>query len=367
MTTREPAAPRLSPADADALATMVGGACSGSLARVPLHPLDTLKARLQAAPAAAAAAEARARAPPSALAAAARELVRAEGARALYRGFGVAFVGGAPASCLYFGTYAAAKAALEGGGSGAGSGGGSGAGGARGAAAHLAAGMAAEAVSCVLWVPIDVVKERLQTQQAPLAPPALAAEGPARPYRGALDAFRTILAREGVRGLYRGYGATLASFGPFSGLYFALYEQLKAAAQARVNARASARAGAGAGAGVGGLSQQPLPPQLPFALQVATASAAGAAASFATSPLDLVKLRLQLQRGAKADAGAGATHYRGMAHGLASIVREEGWRALWRGAGARVAFHAPSTALAMVLFERCKSAAEAALLRGSAD
>ena len=149
------------------------------------------------------------------------------------------------------------------------------------------------------------------------------------------------------------------SFGPFSGLYFALYEQLKAAAEARQpRAQPSAQAQA----------------QLPFAWQVATASAAGAAATIATSPLDLDKLRLQLQRGARerapgaAAAGAGASgagppmrHYSGIAHGLSSIVREEGWRALWRGAGTRVAYHAPSTALAMVLFERCKSAAEAVL------
>jgi hypothetical protein len=30
---------------------------------------------------------------------------------------------------------------------------------------YLCAGFAAEAVSCVLWLPIDVVKERLQVQK----------------------------------------------------------------------------------------------------------------------------------------------------------------------------------------------------------
>ena len=37
------------------------------------------------------------------------------------------------------------------------------------------------------------------------------------------------VARGGVGALYRGYGATLLSFGTFSGLYFALYEECKAA------------------------------------------------------------------------------------------------------------------------------------------
>lgn len=36
-----------------------------------------------------------------------------------------------------------------------------------------------------------------------------------------------ILKTEGIRGLYRAYWATVASFGPFSALYFMFYETLK--------------------------------------------------------------------------------------------------------------------------------------------
>jgi hypothetical protein len=131
---------------------------------------------------------------------------------------------------------------------------------------------------------------------------------------------------------------------------------------------------------------------LPFAAQVATASAAGALASLATNPLDLVKLRLQVQRGARAagaaaaaaaaavgaEAGAAATgggpavppgglpfHYRGVVDGLATVIKSEGWAALFRGAGARMAFHAPSTAITMTLFESCKSFFAARLETGS--
>ena len=32
---------------------------------------------------------------------------------------------------------------------------------------------------------------------------------------------------EGVRGIYRAYGATVCSFGPFSALYFLFYEYFK--------------------------------------------------------------------------------------------------------------------------------------------
>ena len=46
-------------------------------------------------------------------------------------------------------------------------------------------------------------------------------------YKNDLDAIRQILRSEGTRGLYRAYGATVMSFGPFSALYFLFYEKLK--------------------------------------------------------------------------------------------------------------------------------------------
>ena len=46
-------------------------------------------------------------------------------------------------------------------------------------------------------------------------------------YRNDIDAVRQILRVEGIRGLYRAYGATVMSFGPFSALYFLFYEKFK--------------------------------------------------------------------------------------------------------------------------------------------
>lgn len=83
---------------------------------------------------------------------------------------------------------------------------------------YLGAGMAAETISCVFWVPIDVIKERMQVQKAG------AQEG--LYYRNTTDAVRTIMRTERVRGLYKGYAATLLSFGPFSALYFMFYEKV---------------------------------------------------------------------------------------------------------------------------------------------
>ena len=46
-------------------------------------------------------------------------------------------------------------------------------------------------------------------------------------YKSDRDAYRQIKQTEGIWGLYRAYGATVASFGPFSALYFLFYEKLK--------------------------------------------------------------------------------------------------------------------------------------------
>lgn len=79
--------------------------------------------------------------------------------------------------------------------------------------------MAAEAACCTVFVPVDVVKERLQIQSN---------QQSTTHYKGSLDAFRMILRREGLRGIYKGYWATLLSYGPFSALYFLLFEEVSA-------------------------------------------------------------------------------------------------------------------------------------------
>lgn len=68
-----------------------------------------------------------------------------------------------------------------------------------------------------MFVPVDVIKERLQVQS----------NRADNHYKGSIDALKTILKEEGTRGLYKGYFATLSSYGPFSALYFLIYEEVK--------------------------------------------------------------------------------------------------------------------------------------------
>jgi hypothetical protein len=61
--------------------------------------------------------------------------------------------------------------------------------------------------------------------------------------------------------------------------------------------------------------------------------------------------------GAKAGAGGGGKtgfEYAGFRDALAGIVRVEGWRGLFKGAGARVLFFMPSQAISIASFEYFK-------------
>ena len=77
---------------------------------------------------------------------------------------------------------------------------------------------------------MDVVKERLQVQiQFPLGTEPHTIKNPpvGLPlYNGSLDALIQICKNEGLKGIYKGYGATLLTYGPFSALYFFLYEEV---------------------------------------------------------------------------------------------------------------------------------------------
>jgi hypothetical protein len=59
--------------------------------------------------------------------------------------------------------------------------------------------------SCILWVPIDVVKERMQIQRVPLAVPgaATAAVESSFVYRNSWHALTTIVKTEGFKSIYK--------------------------------------------------------------------------------------------------------------------------------------------------------------------
>ena len=88
--------------------------------------------------------------------------------------------------------------------------------------------------SCIVFVPVDVIKERLQVQHticthntsSSTITSTSSSSNKLPIYKGSFDALLQICQQEGVRGIYKGYGATLLTYGPFSALYFLLYEEV---------------------------------------------------------------------------------------------------------------------------------------------
>jgi hypothetical protein len=188
---------------------------------------------------------------------------------------------------------------------------------------HFLSGILAETVACLIYVPVDVIKERLQIQH----------KRDSFQYKGGWDALVQISKNEGLRGIYKGYGATLASFGPFSALYFMFYEKFKLWSKQYDGQESMS---------------------LPFQWTVISSAGAGALASFLTSPLDMAKLRLQVQRGSQNSASS-TTSYRGISDALSSAFQSGGVQGIFRGAGARMLHFVPATTISMTTYETCRS------------
>jgi len=296
------------------ISTLLGSASSGLVGRVLCHPFDTCKARLQA--------------PANfegerTLWSIMKMTFQQEGMKGFYRGIGGVLIVSIPGTCVYLSTYEICKKYLS-------------------TVPYisnspftiyLTSGMVSEAVCCILFVPIDVIKNRLQLQRIDASGRLIAYPGQPL-YKHTLDAFVKISQKDGVQGLYKGYGMTLLSFGPFSALYFLLYEESK-----RVTSEVFRK------------DKDALP--LSYSLPCAVFS--GSLSAFVTSPLDLVKLRIQVSQasdgvvhlGSPPVASASASSMQIMS----AVFAQSGLRGLYRGALARVLFHAPSTALTVALFE----------------
>ena len=150
----------------------------------------------------------------------------------------------------------------------------------------------------LLTHPMDTVKTQMQVQGAVAA----AGGNRALHYRGVADAVAKIVANEGVRGFYRGFGAVFTGIPFASGAYFGGYEGAKMLVPADAFG--------------------------PTATYIVTGMLAQSLAGVVYTPLDVVKERLQAQRVLGA---ASAGNYKHFANAYATILRTEGVGGLFRG------------------------------------
>ncbi|KAM1701733.1 hypothetical protein ACFXTH_027080 [Malus domestica] len=142
--------------------------------------------------------------------------------------------------------------------------------------------------------PLDVVRTRFQVNDGRVLNLPT--------YKNTAHAIFTIARLEGLRGLYAGFSPAVLGSTVSWGLYFFFY--------GRAKERYS----------------KDREKQLSAGLHLASAAEAGALVSLCTNPIWLVKTRLQLQTPLHQ-----TRPYSGFYDALRTIIREEGWAALYKG------------------------------------
>jgi len=164
-------------------------------------------------------------------------------------------------------------------------------------AGNLASGGAAGACSLLFVYSLDYARTRLANDNKS------AKKGGTRQFNGLIDVYRKTLATDGIQGLYRGFNISCVGIVVYRGLYFGLYDSLKPLLPANMKDSFVAS----------------------FFLGWAITIGAG----LASYPLDTVRRRMMMTSGE-------AVKYKSSYHAFLEIVKKEGTKSLFKGAGANI-------------------------------
>ena len=270
----------------------------------------------------------------------ARDVVRSDGVRGLYRGFGTVLVGAIPARMVYLGSLESTKSAIS-------------------ASLHhipslsqtfvassasFVAGGVASLAGQLVVVPVDVISQRLMimgggqgqggngsihtSNTRGISTASASIQGNLLPNeRPSSSAIRIngftlaqrIIREEGVRGLYRGFGASVATFVPSSAIWWSAYGGWQAFLWKTLDRIQEKRNSAVPTRTEGQL----------LAVEVVAGVLTGCTSASLTTPLDVVKTRLQTRDSSKGQGAAGiAPTWRSTA---AELLKNEGPKGLFRG------------------------------------
>jgi len=164
--------------------------------------------------------------------------------------------------------------------------------------ANIASGGLAGVASLTIVYSLDFARTRLANDKK-----GAKKGGPeARQFNGLVDVYKQTIKTDGVAGLYRGFNISAVGIFVYRGLYFGLYDSLKPAL----------------GAYQGNIVAN-------FFLGWGITIAAG----LASYPIDTVRRRMMMTSGE-------AVKYKSSAHAFAEIVKKEGYKSLFKGAGANI-------------------------------
>lgn len=224
-----------------------------------------------------------------------RDAIRADGYRGLYKGFGTVVGGLIPGRILYLGVLEATKKAvgsfLEANDSGlsepfvA-------------STSSFVGGACASLSGQLITVPVDVISQRQMIEKAQ------------KPLSG-MHVVKTILATNGVRGLYRGLGASIVTFVPSSAIWWSSYGAYQSILWAQWDAwRGNPHPS---------IHTLVRPPNQILGIQVLAGILTGCTTACITNPLDVIKTRIQTSDGGTWKETA------------AGVLRRDGIKGFFRG------------------------------------
>ncbi|KAJ9146154.1 hypothetical protein P3X46_028458 [Hevea brasiliensis] len=271
-----------------------GGGIAGAFTYVCLHPLDTIKTKLQT--------KGASQLYSSTLDAVVKTF-QEKGIMGFYSGVSAVIVGSTASSAVYFGTCEFGKSILS----------------------KLekfpsvlippTAGAMGNIVSSAIMVPKELITQRMQA----------GAKG------RSWEVLLKILEKDGIAGLYAGYSATLLRNLPAGVLSYSSFEYLKAAVLNKTKKS----------------HLEPIE-------SVCCGALAGAISASMTTPLDVVKTRLMTQVNKEVVDKVAAVMYRGVSSTVNQIMKQEGWVGFTRGMGPRVVHSACFSALGYFAFETAR-------------
>lgn len=296
----------------------ISGGLAGTLADAVLHPLDTLKTRMQGQLTSKSVKY-------SGFLPTISIIIKEEGIRGLFGGFSASLLGSLSGQTMYFLSYELVKRKLldmhvtpE--------------------ASYFVAGGLADVAASLLYVPSEVLKTRLQLQGRYNNPHSLSAHN----YKNTYDAITSIYKKRGVGGLYHGWGATLLRDVPYSAIQFTIYESMK-----KYFIRTSCNGD---------------PAKLSSIHDLSSGATAGAIAGGLTTPLDVCKTYLQTQhRKPRASTFLSAAaeeiskvhnvSYTGIFSALRGVYTSSGVSGLFAGVGVRMVWTSSQSMLMFFLYE----------------
>ncbi|KAI3454824.1 hypothetical protein Pfo_011487 [Paulownia fortunei] len=295
------------------------GAIAGAFGEGMMHPVDTIKTRIQSQ-----AVFNGCKNQNSAI-----QMVRAvwatDGLAGFYRGVTPGIMGSLATGATYFGVIESTKKWMEESYPSLG-----------GHWAHFISGALGDTLGSFIYVPCEVIKQRMQVQGSKKYWTSVVVKEGSRAkhgmhlygyYSGMFQAGCSIWKEQGLKGLYVGYWSTLARDVPFAGLMVTFYEAFKNMTQ---------------------YGKQKLFPNSNFHTNssfegLLLGGLAGGLSAYLTTPLDVVKTRLQVL--------GTSTRYNGWLDALYKVWYAEGVRGMFRGGIPRIMWYIPASALTFMAVE----------------